>query len=334
MITEVFKRHRLAAAALGVAACACLAEARLIAADSDLYRADPSKIQGAENCAECHAPMVEAWKLTHHYTTYLTTHQGDEAKQIMAKMGVRRMKSESLCVKCHYTSQASDGAIKAISGISCESCHAAGMDWNKAHSNKDDPDRLTKAEKLGLIRPGNFYAVAANCFSCHTVPEEKLVNEGGHTAGSEFELVAWTQGEIRHNLQTSNGKLNAEAPANAKRMLYVVGQALDLEYGLRGLAKATQPGKYADSMTKRIGAAKEKLQQIQDSLKSPDLKQILDDANSAELKVNNAQSLTQAADKIASAARQFSSSNKGGAFAAIDSLLPSSGQFKGKVYAP
>lgn len=303
------------------------------AAESDLYRADPAKIQGAENCAECHAPMVEAWKLTHHYTTYLTTHQSDEAKQILGKLGIRRMKSESLCVKCHYTSQQAGDTIKAISGISCESCHAAGTDWNKAHSNKDDPQRLVKAEKLGLIRPGNYYAVAANCFSCHTVPEEKLVNVGGHTAGSDFELVAWSQGEIRHNFQKAINN-NAEAPLPARRMLYIVGRALDLEFGLRGLAKASEPGKFADSMTRRVTIATGKLKELQDALKSDDIKQILDAADSVELKINNSEKLTQAAENIAAVTRKFSSSNDGTRFAAIDPLIPRSDQYKGKVYTP
>lgn len=333
MISMIVKERRVFRAAWPTF-LAILSICSIVAADSDLYRADPAKIQGAENCAECHAPMVEAWKLTHHYSTYLTTHQGDPAKQIMSKLGVRRMKSESACVKCHYTSQLAEGSIKAISGISCESCHAAGTDWNKAHSDMNDPDRLAKAEKLGLIRPGNFYAVAANCFSCHTVPDEKLVNDGGHKAGSELELVAWIQGEVRHNLHKSNGKTNEDTPPNAKRMLYIVGRALDLEYGLRGLAKATQAGAYADAMTQRVKTAKEKLQQVQDALKSPDLKEILDAAASAELKTGNDAALTAAAEKVAAAAKRFSSSNKGDAFAAIDSLLPAASQSKGKVYTP
>jgi hypothetical protein len=54
-------------------------------ANLDLYRADPAKIQGAENCAECHKPMVEAWKLTRHYSTYLTTHQNDAARTMLRR---------------------------------------------------------------------------------------------------------------------------------------------------------------------------------------------------------------------------------------------------------
>jgi len=334
LIITPSRLHDLAAKVLLLCAGLWPAANGLMAAGSDLYHVDPAKVQGTENCAECHAPMVEVLKLTHHYTTFLTTHQGDAARQIMAKLDIRRMKAESLCLKCHYTSQGSGDAIKVISGISCESCHAAAADWNKAHSNKDDPERLAKAEKLGLLRPNNYYFVAANCFSCHTVPEEKLVNVGGHTAGSAFELVAWSQGEVRHNLQQSAGKLNAEAPLPVKRMLYIVGQALDLEYGLRGMAKATQPGTYAESMAKRVEAARSKVKEIQDALKTGEIQQMLDAAASVELKINNSESLTQAAEKIAAVTRQFSSGNDGAKFAAIDPLLPRADQFKGKVYTP
>jgi hypothetical protein len=306
----------------------------LSAAETDLYRIDPAKVLGAENCAECHVPMVEALKLTHHFTTFTTTHQGDAAKQILPKMGIRRMKAESVCIKCHYTSQGAGPAPKVISGISCESCHNAGADWNKVHSNKDDPERLAKAEKLGMLRPSNFYHVAANCFSCHTVPEEKLVNVGGHTAGSEFELVSWSQGEVRHNLQQSVGKDNQEVPPARKRMLYIVGRALDLEYGLRGLAKATEAGKYAESLTKRVETAKAKLKEILSVLKAAEIQQMVEAADAVQLKINNSSSLIQAADKVAQAAQKFSSGHDGSKFAMVDPQIPGADQYKGKVYTP
>jgi hypothetical protein len=306
----------------------------VFAAESDFYRLNPAKVLGSENCAECHAAAVEALKLTHHYTTFITTHQSDAAKSILPKMGLRRMKVESVCIKCHYTSQGPAESAKVISGISCESCHNAGADWNKVHSNKDDPDRLAKAEKLGMLRPSNFYHVAANCFACHTVPEEKLVNVGGHSAGSPIELVAWSQGEVRHNVQKSAGKVNEEAPQPAKRMLYILGQGLDLEYGLRGLAKATETGKFSDSLVSRIQAATTKLKTISETLKIDDLKPILDAVNPADLKPNNSQPLLQAADKIAAAAQKFSSGNDGLKFAAIDPMIPGPDQYKGKVYKP
>src|SRR5271170_4867790 len=73
-----------------------------------MYHADPAKIMGAENCNECHAPMVEAWKLTHHYDTFNSMHRRPEAKDISTKLGIRRIKDESLCLKCHYTDKIDD----------------------------------------------------------------------------------------------------------------------------------------------------------------------------------------------------------------------------------
>lgn len=312
-----------------------LAVAAQFPADAaEAYRADPAKVLGAENCAECHASMVEAWKLTHHFDTFNTMHRRPEAREIASKLGMRRIKDESLCLKCHYTSQGAEGAVKAISGISCESCHGAGADWNKVHSNKDDPDRLKKGEKLGMLRPSNTYAVAANCFSCHSVPEEKLVNETEHKAGSDFELVAWSQGEVRHNLQHTEGKKNVEASPERKRMLYIVGRALDLEYGLRGMAKATQDGKYAQSMSQRVENAKSKLKAINDAAAVPEIKDMLAAAGAVQLKPGNGAELNSAAEKIAALAKQFASTQDGTKLAAIDALVPSSANYKGKPYQP
>lgn len=304
------------------------------AAEDSLYRVNPAKVLGAENCAECHAPMVEAWKRTHHHETFNTMHRKPEAAEMGKKLGFRRLKSESLCVKCHYTSQGDDAKPSPISGISCESCHNAGADWNKIHSNKEDPDRLTKAEKLGMLRPSNFYHVAANCFSCHTVPEEKLVNVGGHKAGSDFELVAWTQGEVRHNLQASAGKTNEEAPAARKRMFYIAGQALDLEYSLRGLAKATEDGVYSKSMLARIQAATGKLKAVVGALNSDDLQQLLAVVDAGQLKHGNAAALNAAAQKVGQLTAKFSAANDGSKFAAVDALLPAPAAYKGPAYKP
>lgn len=305
----------------------------LMAADADLFRINPAKVLGAENCAECHAPMVEAWKLTHHFDTFNSMHRRPEAAEISKKMGLRRIKSESICIKCHYTAQADGDTMKPISGISCESCHNAGADWNKIHSNKDDPDRLAKGEKLGMIRPSNTYHVAANCYSCHTVPEEKLVNEGGHTAGSDFELVAWSQGEIRHNMQ-KDPKKNVGAPDARKRMFYILGRSLDLEYGLRGLAKATQPGKYADSMIKRVNNAVAKLKEIQNAAKLDEVAGMVAAVDAGQLKPGNAATLSATAEKVAALAMKLAAANDGSKLAAVDSLLPSPDAYKGKVYQP
>lgn len=328
-------RHTLLISRFTVVSLLSLTLAHTARADEDKYHADPAKILGPENCTECHAPMVEAWKLTHHFDTFNTMHRRPEARDIATKLGMRRIKDESLCLKCHYTVQLNaDGKATAICGISCESCHGAGKDWNKVHNAKDDPDRLTKAEKLGMLRPSNYYAVAANCFGCHTVPEEKLVNVGGHKAGSDFELVSWLSGEVRHNLQKSAGKVNEEIPPARRRMLYIAGRALDLEYGLRGLAKATEDGAYFQAMLARVKAAKGHLDEIQQAASLPELKAMLDAVVIGDLKINSEAAVTKMADTVGENARKLAAANDGSKLAAIDPLIPGPDKYKGVAYKP
>ena len=90
-----------------------------------------------------------------------------------------------------------------------------------------------------MIRPHSLYQLAKNCYSCHVVPQEGLVNKGGHKPGSSFDLVSWSQGEVRHNTWYSKGKENVAADAARKRMLYLVGLGVELETGLRAIGKAT-----------------------------------------------------------------------------------------------
>ena len=95
---------------------------------------DPVKIVGPNACAECHKQEAEAWKGTHHFKTFREMPRRKEANEIAEKMGVQRIRSESVCLNCHYTVQEKDNKKQPIAGISCESCHSAGEDWIKVHS--------------------------------------------------------------------------------------------------------------------------------------------------------------------------------------------------------
>jgi Cytochrome c554 and c-prime len=299
------------------------------------YHLDPTKVMGPAACNECHAPEVEAWKHTHHYDTFYTMHRRPEAREIADKLGIRRMKNESLCMGCHYTDQTDeDGKVTAISGISCESCHSAGKDWIKVHSAKDDPNRLVKAEKLGMLRPSDYYHVAANCFSCHTVPNEKLVNVGGHKAGSDFELVSWLSGEVRHNLQKSAGKVNEEIPIEQRRMLYIIGRALDFEYSLRGLANATVDGAYSKAMLDRINTAKGHLEEIEKASGLEEVKKMIAAVNFSELKPGNAEAIDKMADTVKEISIGLAKSRDGTKLASIDSLIPGPDKYVGTPYKP
>jgi hypothetical protein len=305
-------------------------------------RLDPASVIGPDACGECHKSSVAAWKLTHHSTTFKNLPRSKKAKEIAGKLGLKRIKAESDCLTCHFTSVMDDGKAKPIAGITCESCHAAGKNWVKLHSDyggkgvtmeteapAHKTERYVSSEAAGMIRPSRLYEVAANCYSCHTVPNEKLVNDGGHTAGSKFELVAWTQGEIRHNVWYS--KENNGASTNRKRMMYVVGKALDLEYALRGVAKATANATYAKSMARRAKSAKEAMQAIAAAIKAPEVDAIVAAAGEAKLKLNNEAALSAAADKVASAAKLLAANYDGSQFGDVDAMLPAADKYKGKV---
>ncbi|MDH3580594.1 MAG: cytochrome c family protein, partial [Hyphomicrobiales bacterium] len=268
-------------------------------------------IVGPNACAECHKEEAEIWKDTHHFSTFTKMPRSKEARKIAGKMKIKRVKSQSLCLNCHFTTQVSGKKKKPIAGISCESCHSPGKKWEKLHSEfsgktekteskAEAAARWNKTEELGMIRPSTLYPLAKNCYGCHVVPQEKLVNMGGHPAGSPFELLSWSQGEVRHNVWYTKGKTNPVAPQARKRMLYIVGLAVELETALRAISVATKSDTYAFKMARRADAARKKVAAIAKAMPDiPELGKLVTLSHSAGLKLNNRAALTAAADKIA-----------------------------------
>jgi hypothetical protein len=258
-------------------------------------------------------------------------------------MGVKRLKAESLCTNCHFTMQADGGKEKAIAGNSCESCHGPAKEWYKVHSGfsgkKEGQEteaeiaaRWEKAEAAGMIRPKMTYTLAKNCFSCHLVPNEELVNVGGHTPGSAFELVSWSQGEVRHNTWYNKGKANPEASIERKRMLFLVGRIVELETALIGVSKATEKKDYALKMAKRANNAGKVIASLAKLLpEAPELLEIQEIAGGAKLKLNNEAQLVEAAGKISVLGLQFADKYDGTQFGAVDKYIPKSDKFKGAV---
>ena len=261
---------------------------------------DPAKTVGPNACAECHKQEAEAWKATHHFKTFREMPRNNEANEIAEKMGVRRIKSESLCLNCHFTVQQKNNKEEPVSGISCESCHGSGRDWIKVHSGfsgkkeqtetkAEEEARWKLADSKGMIRPGSLYQLAKNCYGCHVVPQEDLVNRGGHRAGSAFELVSWSQGEVLHNTWYSKGKDNV--PASAAR--------------------------------KQLAAAAKAAPSV------PEIAKMVEFAYSAGLKLNNERFLTTAADGVSKLLASINEKYDGSTMAGLDSLIPGPDKFKG-----
>jgi hypothetical protein len=302
---------------------------------------DPAKMVGPNACAECHKQEAEAWKGSQHFKTFREMPRRKEANEIAERMGVQRIRSEGLCAACHYTVQEKEKNKQPIAGISCESCHSPGEDWIKVHSQfsgktektetkAEEAARWKLADSKGMIRPSSLYRLAKNCYGCHVVPQEDLVNKGGHPAGSAFELVSWSQGEVRHNTWHSKGKENVPASAARKRMLYLVGLCVELETGLRAVGRATVRKVYAFEMAKRVDRARKQLAAAAKAAPNvPEIAKMVEYAYSAGLKLNNERFLSAAADGVSKLLASITEKYDGSTMAGLDSLIPAPDKFKG-----
>ncbi|HVC55788.1 MAG TPA: multiheme c-type cytochrome [Stellaceae bacterium] len=307
--------------------------------------ANAHNVVGPTQCAKCHKVEAVIWQHTHHFASFRGMPRSQKAADIARKMGISRIREAgTICSNCHFTSTVQNGQVTPIAGVSCESCHGPGAGYIKIHSNfsgkKKDTEtaaeraeRWRKSEAAGMIRPSMIYKIAKNCYSCHIVPQEKLVNVGGHAAGSPFEMVSWTQGEIRHNTWYAEGKSNLPAPRNIQRKMYLIGAAVELSESLRAVGKATQNAGYAITMARRAQAAAERLSAINKAVHLPETGEMMAAAASAHLNLNNGPQLNAVADKIDAAAQAFDKKYDGSQLGALDSMIPGPQYYKGKPYA-
>lgn len=304
---------------------------------------DPSKVLTEERCAKCHQQEINQWRQTPHARTFDLLHRKPEAKEICRKLGLRSVKRNDVCVRCHYTQQEQGGGrVRVVAGVSCESCHGAAADWVDLHADYGGPN-VTKEQETaehkqqrrqqsiaaGMNNPSNLYLIARQCLGCHTTPNEQLVNVGGHNAGSDgFELVSWSQGFVRHNFQRTDGQSNPVSPPERLRVMYLVGAMADLEFSLRAVAAASTSDRFGASAAARAARAKSRLWEAQRLLNNAQLGEVLDAVSQVELRLGNQQAINQAADTIGRVAGQFATQANGAALGAIDPLLPAPQDYK------
>ncbi len=308
--------------------------------DSPYLRIDPEKIVLSERdsrvpCGECHNLEYEVWQETQHATGFDELHRSEQAQAILDRMDFRLSKRESLCLKCHYTANIKRDQVQAIAGVSCESCHGAGRDWVNVHQDyggatheTETPEhaamRVAQSIEGGMLRPSSdLYAVAANCFECHTVPEEKLINVGGHPSGSAFDLVEWS-GQISHNFlqaQWGGPETDRERSPERTRLMFVVGKMLDYEYSIRGAAQATKQDIYSKAMERRVKTARRDLDRLLRVAEIPEVAAILRIGQDLPIAPGNEDALLAAADAIGEQAQAFAQETDGGTLAALDPAI-------------
>ncbi len=141
--------------------------------ESGAVSLDPIKVLGYESCAKCHENEVKVWQQTRHHQTFRELHRKPEAQQIAERIGLRSIKRGEVCINCHYTQQITSGKVRAVSGISCESCHGPAQDWIKLHNDyggegvtKEQETAAHRAERrkesvaAGMNNPINLYLIA------------------------------------------------------------------------------------------------------------------------------------------------------------------------------
>lgn len=331
----------LAAACVAVGFVATLGAATQGTISADRPLRNPTKVVGHEQCIRCHQAEVTVWQTTPHYRTFDTLHRTPEAKAIADRLGLRSVKRNETCIQCHYTTQATGPRERIIAGVSCESCHGASKDWLELHADygpgatKETETAAHKADRrlasiaLGMNNPSNLYLIARQCLACHTTPDEKLVNTGGHNAGSDgFELVSWSQGMVRHNFQRTNGQTNDPSDPARLRVMYVVGQLADLEASLRAVSRATSADKFGKQAAERAARAKQRLWEVRRRVDDPHVAEALSEVADLELRLGNSAAVARAADGVGRAAQAFSERADGAKLAAVDPLLPPPNQYK------
>jgi hypothetical protein len=269
-------------------------------------------------------------------------HRSPEAKQIADRLGLRSIKRSDVCTQCHYTQQNQSGRLRVVAGVSCESCHGGAADWLAIHADYGGEgvtkametalhraQRLKESIALGMNNPHNIYLIARQCYDCHTVPHESVVNVGGHLAGSQdFELVAWSQGIVRHNFLRTGGAANGSLSPAEVRVMFVVGVMTDLEYSLRAVAAATEKATFGVTNAQRAARMKRRLHEIQRLINDPLLQPALDAVATVELRLGNKDAIVAAADAVGKAAYTFAADADGNRLSALDPLIPQPGQYK------
>lgn len=310
-------------------------------------KTNPAHVVGSDKCAKCHKAEVAALAKQKHHGSLAKIKGGNASKYIAAVGG-----SDAVCITCHGTPQGEGDSVKAIASVSCESCHGGARDWLEIHGKKDvdRAERHAAADKAGMIRASDVYTIAKNCFNCHVVFNEALVN-AGHPSSNKIEFLGWSSGEVRHNFQVDQST-NAEAPsawmsyaggkaANRRRVKLVVGHLVDLEVTVRNLATVTEGmGKqpFAKETARRAKAAAKALEEIAETLGGDapaELKAALeawdDIGRVSSINFKSQEGCGKAAPVIAKAAAAFAASHDGSKLGALDELV---GESKARGTAP
>lgn len=230
---------------------------------------------GPKVCGDCHKSEKAVWDKTQHAKGFNEIHKNKKAKDIIAAVGgEKNLRKNTICVNCHATLVGG----KAEVGPSCESCHGAGSAYKDIHNKKDvaKEERVKQAQAAGMIWSFMHYDIASNCMDCHGMSKldgatiDKMLT-AGHPINGDYELVAYSQGQVRHRFYPPDITKNAEMTPAEKSRFLVIGAAAAFVDATEAVKKTTN-ATWVAAQNKRLENAKKILAAVPDAaglLKAP-----------------------------------------------------------------
>ena len=296
---------------------------------------------GYESCRKCHQLQIEKLISTTHFKSFETAHRSQASKKICKQLGIRSIKRDARCVRCHYTPEKTSRGIRAQSGISCESCHGPSRNWVQGHNDYGGLT-ITKAQETtrhknwriensitkGMRHPSNLFLLAKSCYECHLVDDPEIVNRTDHPPISlDFNMVAWSQGSIRHNFLRTDNKYNAESPPERLRVMFVCDLIAKLEASLKAMAKSQAGSKHYAFVRRLYESTAKELFGISKTTDNSEIRGVVEVLKRTPPD-SRSDVLISAASSINELGFQFGKSESGHLMNAIDELLPGKDDYR------
>lgn len=296
---------------------------------------------GYESCRKCHKLQVEKLATTTHFTSFESTHRSPKAKEYCKQLGIRSIKRDQRCVRCHYTPEKSRRGVTAQSGVSCESCHGPAKHWAKVHNDyggllttkaREKPAhrvaRIAESVDKGMRHPSNLYLLAKSCYECHLVDDAELVNVTDHPPLTpQFNMVSWSQGSMRHNFLRTDNKSNAVSSPERLRVMFMVDLLAKLEACMKSLAGSEQGSEHSNSMTLQYIAAAKQLHRISEVVDNVYINKANDLVQTTQ-PTSQPDRLLGMADQLSRIAFEFGKREQEHQLRAIQLLLPDPSEYR------
>ena len=301
---------------------------------------NPAEVLGFESCRKCHKEQIDKLVATPHFKSYETLHRSAAAKQYCQQLGLRSVKRSERCVRCHYTPEVSSRGVKAQSGISCESCHGPAQNWIKGHNDyggvtitkeTETPEhkqwRIANSIHQGMRHPANLYLLARSCYECHLVDDVELVNKTAHSVATPgFNMVAWSQGQMRHNFFRSGGKSNEISSPERLRVMFVTDLMTRFEFLYRALAASPADSRHYTALLQQLYTTRETwaaVNQATDNLWVQKANEVISGSPGT-----SAAELESMANALSEITFEFASREKEHSLKPIENLLPKPNEYR------